>query len=378
MRSLINYDPNSKSNDYNHPAGGAASLLGKNDSKNREELQAGLFYARKRMDYAKKTAMQSSTVDIMKTGRRMVNTDGTKNISTKAKPTGNLGEFFKSSKNVQSVLHASSDPTIMFSHNQEQMIPDKNCKVHYSSEEKMLREQVLAALRKLDAGEFSTVEFQDKIFTMGIELPEIVLKELQRQEQSGAFHWNTCVKAIDNHVFKRKVLDEAVPQETIHQLLQMLKDRIVKMDRNGLSKLLQLFYEADEDKNKVLCFSEFQQCLQKMQVQMNTTDVRILFNHFDFDGNGTLSAMEFINAVRGNVSSHAEQIARFAFNKYDRLGSGVVPVSQILPMLNWAAHPEVVKGGKQPDQVLSDVYDIVDAATEHKVLNTFSFMCNAA
>lgn len=105
MRSLINYDPHSKPVDHSSAAGGAASLMGKNDTKEREENQAGLFYARKRMDLQKKNAMQSSALDSPKTGKRMVELDqntyrsrgGGKGGGGESAHTSSISNFIKSS-----------------------------------------------------------------------------------------------------------------------------------------------------------------------------------------------------------------------------------------------------------------------------------------
>lgn len=109
MRALINYDPHSKPVDHSEPAGGAASLMGKNDTKEREEHQAGLFYARKRMDLQKKNAMQSSVLDERRTGKRMVEQDqstyrsrgGGKGGGGESAQTASIAQFIKSSRGAQ-------------------------------------------------------------------------------------------------------------------------------------------------------------------------------------------------------------------------------------------------------------------------------------
>lgn len=63
IQSLSKYDPNCHEFNYDKPAGGAASYMGSIESKNREEHSAGLFYARKRLDYAKKDDTRRSVFD---------------------------------------------------------------------------------------------------------------------------------------------------------------------------------------------------------------------------------------------------------------------------------------------------------------------------
>jgi hypothetical protein len=88
-------------------------------------------------------------------------------------------------------------------------------------------------LRKLDAGVLSAVEFQDIIFTMGIELPEGVLKQLQLQAQSGLLDWRACVQALDGYVFKYRSLTDDAPRESV----SLAKDKLVQILNSSVSPL---------------------------------------------------------------------------------------------------------------------------------------------
>ena len=101
-------------------------------------------------------------------------------------------------------------------------LPAGREELSYTSEQKLLREQVLAALRKLDAGEISVVEFLDIIFHMGIELPEGVLKQLKLQQQSGLLDWRACVHELDGYVFKHRSLEDNTPHEMVTGAMQKL------------------------------------------------------------------------------------------------------------------------------------------------------------
>jgi hypothetical protein len=255
MRSLINYDPHSQPSDHTRAAGGAASLMGetscrrslspsldslrlcslslsvsvsgRNDTKDREEHQAGLFYARKRMDLQKKNAMQSSALDTQRTGKKMVERDDSSYRSLGGgkggggDPSQRMSVTFMHSSHSakQSLTHLDAPSVGLLSTAQMEMHRGMSgrCEenLSYTSEQKLLREQVLAALRKLDAGLLSAVEFQDIIFTMGIELPEGVLKQLQLQAQSGLLDWRACVQELDGYVFKYRSLADDAPKEAV-------------------------------------------------------------------------------------------------------------------------------------------------------------------
>lgn len=63
IKTLSKYDPNCQEFNSDQPAGGAASYMGAVEGKNREEISAGLFYARKRLDYKKKDDIRRSVFD---------------------------------------------------------------------------------------------------------------------------------------------------------------------------------------------------------------------------------------------------------------------------------------------------------------------------
>lgn len=97
-----------------------------------------------------------------------------------------------------------------------------NTTLGYSSEQKMLREQVLAALRKLEGGEITVVEFEDMIYQMGIEFPETLVKHLRQNQMSGQLNWTLCVRLLDAHVFKPKLLSEQPDLEKVKNVKSRL------------------------------------------------------------------------------------------------------------------------------------------------------------
>lgn len=70
IKSLSKYDPNCQAFNTDKAAGGPASFMGAIEGKNREEHAAGLFYARKRLDYTKKDDIRRSVFDKIDTKSR--------------------------------------------------------------------------------------------------------------------------------------------------------------------------------------------------------------------------------------------------------------------------------------------------------------------
>jgi Ca2+-binding EF-hand superfamily protein len=361
MRSLINYDPSNRMIDTSQPAGGAPNLMVSDRNGQREEITAGLFYSRKRLDIKKKIEMRIGSSEPVKSGRRLV-----ANVSTAdahAAAPGGLHQFFKNSRQVQSLISDPSEPMNMLSTAQIDMRRGQLGKdsrgvenISYSSEQRILREQVLAALRKMDAGELSTVEFQDKMFTMGVELPQVVLRELQQYMQSGLLNWSSCVQAIDAYVFKHKSImdmDEGADEESDKYRLQMIA-AIRAKGPSGFTELQAMFKDMDEDGSNALSYGEFYKGCQKFQLEGMTTDMyRVIFNSFDKSGDGMLSFEEFIRVLRGDLSRKRLAILYTAFRKLDRNGVHAINIDTFLGGYDPTNHPDVMSGRKTENNVLN-------------------------
>ncbi|CAE7607596.1 Capsl [Symbiodinium microadriaticum] len=246
-------------------------------------------------------------------------------------------------------------------------MPGSQEELSYTSEQKLLREQVLAALRKLDAGEISVVEFLDIIFTMGIELPEGVLKQLKLQQQSGLLDWRACVHELDGYVFKHRSLEDNTP----HEMVALAKRKLTTALRgegclDSLSKLLFFFHRVDENGDKQLSFNEFRKAIRDFlgeqssgrgKVTLSDADMRNLFNHFDKSGDGLLSYEEVVASLQGEVTPRRKDIIRQAFVRMDMSGVGEITLETFLDNFDVSHYPDVSSGTKTPWKALRDIED---------------------
>lgn len=361
MRSLINYDPSNRMIDTSQPAGGAPNLMVSDRNGTREEITAGLFYSRKRMDVKKKTEMRIGSNDPTRSGKRLVRNTATNEAAVAA---GGMHQFFKNSQQIRSLIVDADEPINMLSTAQIDMRrgqlgkDSKAESIAYTSEQRILREQVLAALRKMDAGELSTVEFQDKMFTMGVELPDAVLRELQQYVQSGLLNWSACVQAIDDYVFKHKSIMEldAGADEVVSIYRQEMVNAIKAKGPSGFAELSALFRAMDDDGSMDLSYGEFLKGCQRFNIPgMTTEKYRILFNSFDKSGDGLLSFEEFIHALRGELSKRRMAVLFTAFRKLDRHGEHEVSIDTFLEGYDPSSHPDVASGHKAENMVLKGI-----------------------
>eukprot|EP00600_Ochromonadales_sp_CCMP1393_P004170 CAMPEP_0174994586 /NCGR_PEP_ID=MMETSP0004_2-20121128/23709_1 /TAXON_ID=420556 /ORGANISM="Ochromonas sp., Strain CCMP1393" /LENGTH=223 /DNA_ID=CAMNT_0016248821 /DNA_START=12 /DNA_END=679 /DNA_ORIENTATION=- len=92
------------------------------------------------------------------------------------------------------------------------------------------------------------------------------------------------------------------PSQAIAPGIRMLVDRIKKemvaRGARGFIGLQRKFRIMDDDGSKTLCLSEFKKGMKEMNLGLSDSEIRMLFEHFDADGNGTIDFEEFIQGVR--------------------------------------------------------------------------------
>ena len=222
------------------------------------------------------------------------------------------------------------------SHAQSDMIHGlngQNVKLSFNSEERLQREQILAALRKLDSGELSMDDFQDKVFSMGFELPQTIARDLYRCTVSGRLDLNKAVKMMDAVVFKAKAIEDRLAESRrVEELKQAFSDAAKKMGVDSLLKITKKMQEYDSDGDGCLSFQEFKGCcLGDLRLEnFNESDLRQLFNAFDSNGDGQLQCKEFLTAIRGSkLSAFRNRAIVNVFRQFDKYGEGRVMLDAV-------------------------------------------------
>lgn len=217
------------------------------------------------------------------------------------------------------------------SHAQSDMIHGlngRNVNLSFNSEERLQRDQILAALRKLDSGELSMDDFQDKVFSMGFELPQTIARDLYRCTVSGRLDLNKAVKTMDAVVFKAKAIEDRLAEsDHIDELKQAFSDAVKKMGVDSLLKITMKMQEYDTDGDGCLSFQEFKRCcLGDLRIEsISESDLRRLFNAFDSNGDGQLQFEEFLTAIRGSkMNAFRNRAIVYVFRQFDKYGEGRV------------------------------------------------------
>jgi Ca2+-binding EF-hand superfamily protein len=278
--------------------------------------------------------------------------------------------IFKTQKTKQ-IIFADEDPVALMSHNQQDMVSGSTGdfstinNVHFNSEMKLQREQVLAALRKLDGGVISMDDFQDLCFSMGIDLPETLLVAISRSVTSGRMDIRRFVKELDSHIFKSAAIDERSRPEEVALLQEKFRQGVRRFGVDSITNLALIFRKMDTDGDGTLTFTEFRQGCNKLQLitrsaagaedQLTEEELRRLFHIFDSNGDGVLVYSELLAAIVGNISVERKAMIKKAFGKIDRHGEGKVLIDTLAEMFQADKHPLVTAGQKTAREVQSEL-----------------------
>jgi len=310
------------------------------------QKKSGEFGSRKRTNPIKHQSVLSASGQA--TERKQIGERGT---------GSRKGKFFSDSSGITGVMDYGAGSTLTTTAKAHMQQGQGQAMEHgFNSEKKMLRQQIFSLVRKMDDGEITARDFQDKLFTMGFEIPPEVLQLLKNFDSSGRADFKQFVRAFERYLESRNQESDVTPEQ-LEVCKQRFKDAISARGASGIASLARVFKIMDDDGSKALSLSEFKKGLADYKSDIPENDVRILFNSFDKNGDGQLSYDEFLVAIRGDLNSTRANLVRAAFQKLDKTGNGIVDVEDLQGVYDPSNHPDVIDGKITPEEALLQVLD---------------------
>ncbi|GMH53862.1 hypothetical protein TrRE_jg1605, partial [Triparma retinervis] len=276
---------------------------------------------------------------------------------------GRKGKFFSDSSQIAGTLNQGADKTL-HSTSKMQMLEGlgeaHTAATGVNCEQKMLKQQIFSLVRKMDAGEISATIFQDKLFTMGFEIPVTVLQLLKNYDSSGKVNFKEFIRAFERYFDSRAGESTATP-EKLKGIKAELKRALLVQGASSVANLAKTFREMDEDGSKNLSLSEFKKGILGFGLDLDPNDVRLLFNSFDKNGDGQLSYMEFMGVVRGELPPQRLRLIRQAFQVLDKTGTQTIDLEDVKMIYDPSRHPDVQSGSMSPDECLMQFLDTFDS-----------------
>lgn len=142
--------------------------------------------------------------------------------------------------------------------------------------------------------------------------------------------------------------------EQLESINDKIRAQLFQKRTNGLAGVARVFKQADFNGNKKLDRDEFEEALSFAGVFLSASEIKMLFNEYDENGDGNVGYEEFIAGLAPPLSGPRLAVVQSAFKKIDKDGSNSLTVSDLVDVYNARQHPDVLQGKKTEEQVLGE------------------------
>ncbi len=141
------------------------------------------------------------------------------------------------------------------------------------------------------------------------------------------------------------------------ELLEYIKQSLVKRGVQAVISVNKVFMRADKNKSGTLSKEELDDCLHALGIPLIKKNLDKLFKLFDVDNSGSVSHQEFLRTIVGEMNPTRAQLVEKVFHKLDRDKNGYIDSSDIICLYDTSKHPDVVSRKKSPKQILAQFLD---------------------
>lgn len=107
--------------------------------------------------------------------------------------------------------------------------------------------------------------------------------------------------------------------------------------------------------------------MRDFRVEIADAHLKIVYNAFDMNRDGSISYDEFLRVIRGPLNGPRKALVEKAYNVLDKNGNGIVDIDDIKDVYDASKHPDVASGKKTKDQILLEFLETFE--THHNVIN---------
>ena len=141
----------------------------------------------------------------------------------------------------------------------------------------------------------------------------------------------------------------AAPRYDGAQMIADIKDALKRRGAMAIRGVGRVFRILDDNRNRQLDLNELMWGLKDFDIHLSEEQAKVLIQHFDRDGSGTVCFDEFLVALRGELNDTRIGFIRRAYDKLDVNGDGQVTLDDIARIYDVSQHPDVMDGKKTPE-----------------------------
>lgn len=132
-------------------------------------------------------------------------------------------------------------------------------------------------------------------------------------------------------------------------MIERLRTKLATRGARGIIGLAKQFRIMDDNNSRSLDLYEFTKAMKDYMLGFSDSEIRALFNYFDYDRSGTVSYDEFLRTIRGPLTAGRKKLVAQAYNKLDKDGSGWIDINDIKGVYSAKSHPDVLAGRKSEE-----------------------------
>lgn len=155
-------------------------------------------------------------------------------------------------------------------------------------------------------------------------------------------------------------VDNSGPSE-LDRVIGLFRDKVKMRGARGIIGLKRVFDIMDDDQSGCLSIGEFEKALRDFKVGISEEYIPTLFNAFDLNHDGTLSAYELISTLCPPLNDKRRQAVQNAFWRLDTAKTGKLDMLVLRDMFRAERHPDVQQGRRTDDQVLIEFLETFEA-----------------
>ena len=162
----------------------------------------------------------------------------------------------------------------------------------------------------------------------------------------------------------------------VKALVKKLKQALCDHGARGFHGLQRKFRILDDDNNGKLSQGEFKKGINELGLAIAESEIRLLFNHFDFQNYGQIDLNTFIHALRDDLNEIRYSLVRQAFLTLDIDNNGILDENELLEKYDGSNHPDVLAGKRSEEDVLREWVAVFEVGGEVDGKVTFEEFSN--
>ncbi len=150
----------------------------------------------------------------------------------------------------------------------------------------------------------------------------------------------------------------------VTMLVKKMKTALRSHGARGFHGLQRKFRIMDDNNDGKLSLGEFRKGIEELGLDVTGSDVRLMFNHFDYHNYSMIDFDDFIGTLRDELNTRRLELVRQAFSILDTDGNGILDANELMEKYDASQHPDVLSGKSTEEDILREWVTVFEVGGE--------------